>query len=135
MKGPYLCQHVNDHFRVGIHEGGALRGDRLGHVGAHGIKRGLRKQMTPCYTPGFDHLDLCLVGFVRHHLVQGGDNILAEDALVAIYLRLLLDRSNLLRSRANVQGETELIWTKTGCDEVEDLCSVALNKLRMDNVT
>ena len=81
-----------------------------------------------------NHLDLCLVGLVCHHLVQGGDNILAEDALVAIYLRLLFNRSNLLRSRANVEGETELIWTKTGCDEVEDLCSVALNKLRMENL-
>ena len=36
--------------------------------------------------------------------------------------------------RANIQSETELIWTKTRCDEVEDLCSVSLNKLRMDNV-
>ena len=80
------------------------------------------------HATGFDHLDLCLVGLVCHHLVQGGDHILAEDALVANCL-LLFDRNDLLRPRANVQGKTKLIRTQTSCDEVEDLCSVALNKL------
>ena len=76
-----------------------------------------------------NHLDLCLVGLVRHHLVQSGDHILAEDTLVANSL-LLFNRNDLLRPRANVQGKTKLIRTQTSCDEVEDLCSVALNKLR-----
>ena len=49
MKTPYLCQHVDDHFRVGIHKSGALSTDRLGQIGAHGVEGGLRKQMTQVF--------------------------------------------------------------------------------------
>ena len=67
---------------------------------------------------GFDHLDFCLVGLVCHHLVEGGDYILADDALVSSCLELLFNRSNLLCTRTNIQSEAERIWTETSCDEI-----------------
>ena len=86
-----------------------------------------------CHADRFPHLDLSLVGLVGDHLVQGGHDVLTEDALVSNCL-LLFNRSNLFRLRADVQGKAKLVRAKARGDQVQDLGSVALDKLRTENV-
>ena len=86
-----------------------------------------------CHAATFPHLDLSLVGLVGDHLVQGGHDVLTEDALVSNCL-LLFNRSNIFGIRADVQGKAKLVRAKAGGDQVQDLGSVALDKLRTENV-
>ena len=86
-----------------------------------------------CHAARFLNLDLSLVGLVGDHLVQGGHDVLTEDALVSNCL-LLFNRSNLFGLRADVRGKAKLVRAKARGDQVQDLGSVALDKLRTENV-